>query len=240
MLPTVATPTFEVVLPSTNKKVRLRPFLVKEEKLLLIAAYSKDTNEIINTTKDVVSACFIDKDVNINDLTFFDMDYLFVALRAKSVGETIEVQLTCNHKVEGNKCSQIFPVNMDITKIHVVKDDKIQNRIMISDDVGVQMKYPKYSTIKKIMSDDNEIEKKTNLICASIDFIYDKEKIYSSKDYTKEDLLKFIENLTKQQEKKLNAWVDSFPYLELRVEKECPKCKFNHKLSYKDFTSFFF
>lgn len=240
MLPTIAIPTFEVKLPSTEKKIKLRPFLVKEEKLLLMAAQSKEQSEIINTTKDVIAACILDS-TNINDLTFFDIDYLFVVLRARSIGESVEVEMTCNHVNDnGDRCGQIFPIEVDITKIHIVKDKKLANKIMLTDDVGVQMKYPKYNTVKAIMTDPNVYERRINLICASIDFIYDKEKVYSTKDYLKEDLLKFLDNLTKEQEEKLGVWIDNFPYMELRISKACPRCKFNHELTYKDFTSFFF
>lgn len=239
-LPKLSVPTYNVTLPSNGKTIRVRPFLVKEEKMLLMAAQSKDPSDIINTTKQVITNCLVDDDVNVDSIPFFDIDYLFIALRAKSISESIEVQFTCNHKVDDNKCGAVFAVDLDIANVAIVKDETILSRVPITDKVAIQFKYPKYSAVKKILSGENAFEHKTKLIQASIDYIIDGENIYQANEYSKEDFDEFFENLTKSQLEKLEEWVDNFPSFEVKAEKTCPRCGFDHKLRYKDFNSFFF
>lgn len=238
-LPKISTPIYTVTLPSNGKSVRIRPFLVKEEKLLLIAAQTKDTNEIIETTKQVINNCLIDDDVSVDNLPFFDIDYLIVALRAKSIGETVPVNFTCNNIFEGEKCGNIFPVDIDISKSTIVKDESIESEIWLSSDFGVKMKYPKYSAIKTIMDKETELDRMIRIICASIDYIFDKDQIYSAKDKSKEELQEFVESLTRPQMEKLETFVRNFPEFECRVEHTCGKCGFNHNIRYNNFDSFF-
>jgi hypothetical protein len=238
-LPKITTPIYTVTLPSNGKNVRIRPFLVKEEKLLLIAAQTKDVNEIISTTKQVINNCLIDADVSVDSLPFFDVDYLIVALRAKSIGETIPVKFTCNNVVNNNKCGHVFPVDIDISKSTVVKDESVAPEIWLSGDFGVKMKYPKYSVIKSIMANETDLDKMIRIICASIDYIFDKEQIYSAKDKSKEEIQEFVENLTKTQLSKLENFVSNFPEFECRVEHTCEKCGFHHHIKYNNFDSFF-
>lgn len=237
--PKVATPTYSLTLPSSGKTIRVRPFLVKEEKLLLIAAQTKDTNEIIETTKQVISNCLIDNDVSVESLPFFDVDYLIIALRAKSIGEAIPIKFTCNNIVENQRCGHVFSIDVDISKTTVVKDDTISPEIWLAENFGVKMKYPKYSAIKTIMSNETELDRIIRIIGASIDYIFDKEQIYSTKDKTREEMQEFVEGLTKVQLSKLENFVRNFPEIECRVEHTCEKCDFDHKIRYNNFESFF-
>lgn len=239
-LPKLSVPTYNITLPSTGKTIRVRPFLVKEEKMLLMAAQSKDPSDIINTTKQIITNCLIDDDVNVDSIPFFDIDYLFIALRAKSISESIEIKFTCNHKVNDDKCGAVFEVDLDIANVVIVKDETIPSRVYITDKIAVQFKYPKYSAVKKIMSGENAFEHKTKLIQASIDYIIDGENIYQANEYSKEDFDEFFDNLTKSQLEKLELWVDNFPTFEVKADKTCPRCGFDHKLRYREFNSFFF
>lgn len=240
-LPTLTLPTFNVKLPSSGKSYKFRPFLVKEEKLLLMAAKSKETEEIIATTKQIIASCSLNPDLNINDLPFFDIDYLFIILRSKSVGETIDITLTCNHiKPEGEKCSTLFPAVIDTSKIEVIKNPKVENKIMLTDTTGVQLKYPKYSSMKMYMTEPDPFTRKMKVIYGSVDYIFDSEKTYSAKDFSKEEFEAFFDQMTSQQIKKLDKWIDNLPYFQISLDVTCPKCGFDHKLKYKDFTSFFF
>jgi hypothetical protein len=239
-LPTLTLPTFKVKLPSDGKTYKFRPFLVKEEKLLLIAAQSKEASEIISTTKQIISSCCLSPELNINDLPFFDMDYLFVILRSKSIGETIDINLTCNHlKEDGTKCGTVFPAVIDTSKIEVVKN-KVENKILLTDTVGVQLKYPKYSAMKTYMSEMDPYTRKMKIIYGSVDYLFDSEKVYSSKDFTTEDFDAFFDQLTTQQVSKLDEWIENLPYFQISLDVHCPKCNYEHKLKYKDFSSFFF
>jgi hypothetical protein len=238
-LPKIDVPIYELQLPSSKKSVRVRPFLVKEEKLLLIAVESKDQNTIIQTTKQIINNCLIDGDVNIDKLPFFDVDYLFIALRAKSIGETVTVNFICNMFTDGNKCGAKFPVDIDIGKCEVKQKEDVSSTIKITDKVTIKMKYPGYEVMKRFMENEDAMSKKIKIMAASIDQIIDGSKILSSKDYSREELEKYIETFTEEQYKKLDQFVDNFPSFVILAEGKCPKCKFHHKLEYTDFTSFF-
>lgn len=243
-LPKIITPIYDVLLPSQNRKIKIRPFLVKEEKILLMAAQSKDPNDISNAMIEVIKNCIQDKSINVDSLPFFDIDYLIIALRAKSVGETVKVSFTCNTETsEGNRCGHNFPVELDISKVKIKKDETISDQIMISEGVGVKLKYPKYNRIKntreKIETLGETIEEKLDLIKASIDYIFDNETMHSSRDISKEEMDEFLQSMTRAQFEKLEEWVDNFPYFEIDIEHTCEKCGTKHKTSYNDIESFF-
>ena len=239
-LPVVDVPIYEVKLPSNGKEIRIRPFLVKEEKLLLMAAESNDVDEIIKMTKQVINNCLVDKDVDVDKLPFFDVDYLFIALRAKSISETLDMRFTCNAvDSEGDVCRHIFDAEVDISKAEIFKND-IPNTISLDKGTSVKMKYPSYSIMKTLNENDNAFENKIKVIASCIDQIVQNDKVYTSKDYTPKDLQAFVEGLTEENYKKLELFVDNFPYFAVNVEKNCPKCGYLHNIRYTDFTSFFY
>lgn len=239
MLPRIEQPTYEIKIPSTGKPITIRPFLVKEEKLLLMALQSNDDRDIINTTKQVIRNCIIDDDIDVDKLPFFDIDYLFIALRAKSVGESIEIKFTCNNRVDGERCGHVFPARIDVSNCKVIKDESISNEITLSGGMKIKMKYPSYAVMKTIMDDETVMNKKIRIVVGSIDYIQDKDKVYSAKDVSKEELTTFVESLTQEQFKKLETFVDSFPSFVVTTEAKCDKCGFDHRLEYRDFSSFF-
>lgn len=239
MLPKIDLPTYDVVIPSTKEVIKVRPFTVKEEKLLLMAIESKEINEVIKTVKQVVNNCLIKGEVDIDKLPFFDIDFLFVFLRGKSIGETVEVQLTCHNIVEeGKKCNNVFETDLDIGKCEVVYPEGISNDIKLSDKQGVVLKYPTYAQMKRIEESDS-VDQKTNIIVNTIDYIYDAKGQYSWKDYSKEELKEFVEGLTEENYNKLQDFVDNFPTINANLEGTCNKCGFHHKVRYSDFYDFF-
>jgi len=237
-LPKIDLPTYEIKLPSNNKVVKIRPFLVREEKLLLMALQSDDDIEIINTTKQVINNCLIDSDVNIDSLPFFDVDYLFIALRAKSIGEAIEVKFTCNNTVNDRSCGNNFPAKIDISNCEIVKDEHLTPLIDLGK-IKVKMKYPSYTTMKLILDNDDVMNKKISVIAGSIDQVIDGDSVHTTKDLTQEAIIEFIESLTKEQFSKLEYFIDNFPSFVIRTKATCNKCGFEHHLSYSDFASFF-
>lgn len=240
-LPKIDIPTYEVILPSTGKEITIRPFLVKEEKLLLMAAESGDTEEIVRTTKQIVNNCILSEGVNVDKLPFFDIDYLFIALRAKSIGESVEMQFTCNAvNDEGKKCGHVFDADVDISNVAIVKNKEIKNKIDIGNGSFVKMKYPTYAVMKDIKDEQSLLENKLYVITNCIDQIVQGDNVYSSKDYTKEELKEFVEGLTESSYKKMELFVDNFPYFYVSIKKKCPKCKFEHNLRYTDFQNFFY
>jgi T4 bacteriophage base plate protein len=238
-LPKIQLPTYDLHLPSDGREIKVRPFLVKEEKLLLMALESKDNLEIINTTKQIINNCIISKGIRIDSLPFFDIDYLFIALRAKSVGEDVDIKFTCNSRTENGYCVAQFNAKIDIANCKVVKDEKIEQNIPIAPNVSVRMKYPSYAAVKMIYEDGNTMDKKIDLIMASIEYIQEREKVTTLKDMTKEELREFVEGLTSQQFKKLEHFVDNFPTFVITSEAKCDSCGTVHNLEYKDFTRFF-
>lgn len=238
-LPKIDLPIYELTIPSTGKEIRVRPFIVKEEKLLMMAAESKDSNEIISATKQIINNCLIDGDVNVDTLPFFDIDYLFIALRAKSIGEKIDMRFTCNsYGDDGQPCRHVFEEDIDISKCRIIKNDEISTEINLGDTI-VKMKYPSYSIMKAINDNDTILDKKIKIIVNSIDMMVKGQNVYTSKDFTKEELTEFVEGLTEQYYKKLEVFVDNFPYFVVDVNHTCERCGFHHVIEYKDFESFF-
>lgn len=238
-LPTIDVPTYELTIPSTKKVLKVRPFSVKEEKLLLIAVEGGTPDDIISTVKQIINNCILEGEFDINKAPFFDVDYIFIFLRAKSIGSTVDVNLTCNNILDtGEKCGHTFPTAMDIEKAEMIENN-ISNDIRLDKDKGVRMKYPNYSVIKHI-EEGNSIDKKVGLVINSIDHIYDKKGIYPARDHSKEELKDFVEKLTEENFKKLENYVDNFPSFAVRLEADCPKCSFHHNVRYTDFYDFFF
>lgn len=205
-----------------------------------MAVESNDDREIINCTKQIINNCILDEDMDVEKLPFFDIDYLLIALRAKSVGESIDIKFTCNNVTnDGYRCGNQFPAKIDVSNCVVVKDDTIPFDFYLSPKVRIKMKYPNYTTMKTILENDNVINKKIAIMAGCVEMIQDGEKIYTNKDFTKEDLFQFIENLTQEQYRKLENFIDNFPSFVITTTATCEACGFEHNLEYKDFTSFF-
>lgn len=238
-LPKIDVPTYDLTLPSTGETLKVRPFNVKEEKLLLIALESKDQNEIQNTVKQVVNNCIVAGKFDVNKAAFFEIDFIFIFLRAKSIGEKVAVKLTCNNVLEtGDVCGNIFPAELDISNCELVDDNHVDNDIQLGDGKGVRMKYPGYSAMKRI-DGGLDIDRAINIIVNSIDYIYDKDGVYSSKDHTKEELQEFIEGLTESNFRRLEEFTNNFPSFAVRINATCNKCGFEHSVRYTDFADFF-
>lgn len=238
-LPKIDVPTYDVTVPSTGKEIKIRPFLVKEEKLLLMAVESKDNENIIRTTKQIINNCIVSGDIDLEKIPFFDVDYLFIALRAKSVGESIEVNYRCNNTVGGKNCGGMFTVDIDISKCRISKKDSIKDIIQLNDKLSVKMKYPSYSIMKMITGNETVLEKKVRIIGSCVERIVNGDKIYTNKDFTKEELHGFIGDLTNEQYKKLEEFIDNFPEFYIEANGVCTKCGHNHDVRYTDFTRFF-
>lgn len=239
MIPKSELPTYEVKLPSNGKEVTIRPFTVKEEKMLLMAIESNDDKEIIRSTKQIIANCVLTDGIDIEKMPFFDVDYLFISLRAKSIGDTIEVRFKCNNEFEGKPCDNIFSARVDVANV-VIKDPKIDPKIRISNPVTVKMKYPSYSVMKNINDNDLILNKKIAMIIGSIAYIQDKERVLTpGKDINPTEMQEFVEGLTQEQFKKMEEFIDNFPSFVIETSAKCNKCGFDHRLEYSDYASFF-
>ena len=238
-LPKIELPIYDLRIPSTQKEIQVRPFKVKEEKLLLMAAESDDTNEVVNVTKQVLNNCILTEDVDIDKLPFFDVDFLFIALRGLSIGDKIELQFTCNAVIDDKKCGHVYEDELDLSKCRIVKDESINSDINLGNGLSMKMKYPTYSLMKQMEAGEAVIDRKIKVIANCIDMIIKGDEVHTTKDLTKTELVDFIEELSESQFKKLEMFVDNFPYFVVDIENTCPKCKTMHRKEYRDFSAFF-
>lgn len=241
-LESVAVPTYEVPLPSSGEKVRIRPFLVKDEKLLLLALEDDDPSAIIQTTIDTVNSCVIDWPPNksIRKIPYFDVDYLFIALRAKSVSATVDVSFDCKNVVEDQECGESFPIQIDIANVEVENKENASRLIKLNDKFSVKMTCPPYHVMRAISDRQNETyQERVRLIAACIERIYQGEKNLGPGDFTPMEAVKWVEELTQEHFKKLEEFIDNFPTFVILGTGTCPKCGFVHNVRYDDFERFF-
>ena len=235
-LPVMSSATYELKVPSLKKKVKFRAFLVKEEKALLIAQQSEDPNVMLNTIKDIISACTFGK-LDTEDLAMFDIEYIFCQLRAKSVGEISELVFNC---LECNDPKAKMKVTINLTELEVQFNPDHKKTIDLFDDVGVVMKYPSLDMLNKMRDINQEsIEAVFEVIISCIDNIYAGDQIYTAKEQTKEELISFLDNLTQSQFKKIQQFFETMPKLEKKIEFDCPVCNYHHNHSIQGIENFF-
>lgn len=215
-LPKIAVPEYSLKLPSNDKEIKYRPFLVKEEKILLIAMESEDDQEIANATLNVIKNC-VYGDIDVDKLPIFDIEYIFLWLRAKSKGEKIELNYNCP------TCKNQIPVSFNIEDVKVQKQEGHEQKIQLNDDIGVMMKYPDMTMQTEIQksAELNEIEQLFCTVRVCIDYLYDSEKMYSNKDHTQEEMSEFIESLTDDQFQKIAMFFETSPKLRHKVTLLC-------------------
>lgn len=235
-LPIASTPRYKLTVPSLKKTVTYRPFLVKEEKALMIAQHSDDSDTMISTLKSVIQSCIIDP-IKVDDLALFDIEYIFTQLRAKSVGENVDLILKCDTCTDEKASVQY---SIDLTKIEVNVPEGHSKTIPLFGDVGVIMKYPSLDILKKIESlDGNDIDAVFDIICSCIDIVYNSDEMFPTKDQKIEEVRDFVNNLTQEQFQKLQMFFETMPKLEERVKYTCPVCKKDHDKVIKGLDSFF-
>ena len=238
-LPTVATPTYELKLPSSNKKIKYRPFLVKEEKVLIIALESKSQTEITNAVKDVLKQCILNKDVNIDALPTFDIEYIFLNIRAKSIGEAIKVRVKCPDDGETE-----VPVTVYVDEIKVVKSKEHKTDIVLDDNMTLRMKYPSINQFIETNFDTDEdpkesVNKTFKIISECIDQIYTQEDAWDAKDYTPEERVEFVEQLNSKQYKEVEKFFSTMPKLSHKIEITNPKTKKKSSVVLEGLADFF-
>jgi hypothetical protein len=238
-LPVLSTPTYNLVIPSSQKSVKYRPFLVKEEKAILIAQQSEDLTVMVDTLKDVISSCIIDK-VDPDSLATFDLEYIFTQIRAKSVGEIIELLFPCdNDHGEQNDKAKV-KISIDLTKLKVDIPEGHTNKIDLFGDVGVIMKYPTIEIMSKLEKTDvDDLDNIFDIIAECIDIIYEGDKLHYAKEQKKEELVQFLDNLNSSQFVKIQQFFASMPRITKDVEYDCPICGLHHKKTLEGMQSFF-
>ena len=234
-LPISATPTYNLTVPSTGKQVKYRPFLVKEEKALLIAQQSEDPVVMIDTIKDIITSCV--KDLDVETLATFDIEYIFTQIRAKSVGETVDLIFYCDVCTDDKAKVQI---SFDLTELKVEKGEGHTSKIELFDDVGVVMKYPSIETMTELQDiDTTNVEQIFGVIISCIDYIYNNEEVFYAKEYNKKELEEFLENLTSEQFNKVQKFFETMPKIRQKVDYKCPVCGKDHHKVLEGIQSFF-
>lgn len=234
-LPIQATPIYTLIIPSSKKQLKYRPFLVKEEKSLLIAYQSEDEIIMVDTIKKIIKDCAL-SEINVDQLATFDIEYIFTQLRAKSIGEFVELIFKC-HCVEPNV---EIKVDFDISKIEVLFPEDHTNNIVLFDNIGIKMKYPTLDVIKEIQNiHQNDAEQMFNIIIQCIDYIFDDKQIFAAKDQNIDELKTFIENLTTVQFKNIQKFFETMPRIKKEVEYQCPRCEKHHQYTLEGLSNFF-
>ena len=236
-LPKIATPTYELELPSTEQPVNYRPFLVKEEKLLVLALESEDTKQITTAIKAVLKSCVLTKGIKVEHLPTFDIEFLFLHIRGKSVGEEIEVNITC----PDDEKTQV-PVTVNLEDIKVQKNDKHNNQIKLDDNLMMELKYPSLDQFIKNNFDfdeKNQMEQSFDLIGTCIDKIYNEEEVWATADCTKKEIKEFLESMNSSQFKEIENFFETMPKLSHTIKVTNPKTKVESEVVLEGLASFF-
>jgi hypothetical protein len=238
-LPKLEVPTYELELPLSKKYIKFRPYLVKEQKSLMMAMESSDAKTIQHNVREILNVCTLNKDVDIDELPIIDIEYYFLQLRAKSVGEVADSKYRCNNEVEDKVCGNIMEAKIDLTQIMPVQEEYVDPEIQLNDQIMIRMKYPPFKLISDSIEMDDITEVTFHMIANSIEYIYDGDQFHYARDQTTEDLVDFIEQLSQEQFEKLEKFFNSVPKLKKDLDITCSKCGFEHHLHVEGLESFF-
>ena len=236
-LPKIATPTYELELPSTKQTINYRPFLVKEEKLLVLALESEDNKQITTAIKTVIKNCISTKGIKVETLPTFDIEYLFLNIRGKSVGEELEVNIIC----PDDEVTEV-PITIDFDEIQVKKSEDHSNRIQIDSKIMMEMKYPSLDQFIKNNFDfkeGNQMDQSFDLIASCIDKIYTEDEVWASADCTKKEMKDFLEQMNSNQFKEIEKFFETMPKLSHTVKVTNPKTKVKSDVVLEGLASFF-
>jgi len=237
-LPKINTPTYELVLPSNGKKIKYRPFLVREEKILIMAMESEDMKQITDAIVQILSDCILSKDVKVESLATFDIEYLFLNVRAKSVGETVEVNITCPDDGETR-----VEMSIDIDSIKVQKNKSHKNIIKLDDDLSMKLKYPSLEQFVEnnfeTAETNSEVGQSLSMITSCVEMIYNAEESWEASDYSKKELDEFIEQLNTKQFKEIEKFFTTMPKLSHTISVKNPNTGVESEVVLEGLASFF-
>ena len=236
-LPKIATPVYELELPSTGQTIEYRPFLVKEEKVLVIALESEDTKQITSAIKNVIKNCIKTKGIKVEDLPTFDIEYLFLNIRGKSVGEEIEVNVTC----PDDGVTQV-PITINLDDIQVQKNEDHSNRIKVDDSIMMEMKYPSLDQFIKNnfdFDDKNAMDQSFELIATCIDKVFTEDEVWAVEDCSKKEIVDFLEQMNSSQFKEIEKFFETMPKLSHSIKVKNPKTKKENEVVIEGLAGFF-
>ena len=238
-LPKLDVPTYEIELPVSKKKIKYRPFLVKEQRNLLMALESNDSNSTQQAIRDILLNCTITDGIDIDRLPIVDIEYYFINLRARSVGEVVESKYRCNNTVEGKECGNIMEKNIDLTQIKVATEEEVNSEIQLTPKITIKLKYPEFGVVKDSLKYEDVNEITFNMIASSIEYIYDGEQFYYGHEAQPGEMLQFVESMNQEQFNKIEKFFENLPKLKETVHMTCSKCGFHHTIEVEGLESFF-
>ena len=243
MLPKIETPIYEVKLISTGKTVQFRPFLVKEQKLFLMNSdENADVESIVKVIRQVLRNCVL-SDIDIDSLPLFDLEYLFMHLRARSVSEVTNLKYRCNNIIkkengEEKDCGQVNEISFNVLDIKPTLTEGHTNKFQLNDKIGIVMKYPTFEEMQSTLG-KNEGDVVMELIYSSIDQVYDEDTVYHMKDSTKEEIVEFIDNLQQKDLENIRVFFETMPKIEKKIDYKCKKCGYEENITLEGVQSFF-
>ena len=241
MLPKIDTPMYELTLPSNNQTIQYRPFLIKEEKILLMAQEGEDQDEQIRAVKQIITNCILTP-VNVDKLATFDIEWLFVNIRSKSVGKILQLNYKhdCTHEPPEGQESKKVDIRLDINLDNVIIENNADhtNNILLTDKIGLIMKYPDFKLLSTISKMDN-FEQVLDVVVDCIEQIYDGEDSHDVKEYSKEKVIEFLEELTNEQFEKINNFFATMPTTMTNAEVKCKNCGWSTSFQLRGITDFF-
>ena len=233
MLPKLVTPKYDMIVPSTGETVTYRPYVVKEEKILLIAFESQDETQIEKSVLDIIKTC-IESKIDLNKLTTFDIEFMFVTLRSKSVGEGIKLNMPCE------ECEHTNEVKINLDELNVANlDEEIDKHVKLTDDISVDLKWMAMNDRLSGEELKTETDAVINLVAKSIETIYSGEEIHSTKDVTKKEVVEFVESLNTDQFQSITEVIGKSPYLNYTMKFDCDKCGHSHERELNGLADFF-
>lgn len=239
-LPKLDVPTYEIELPISKKKIKYRPFLVKEQKNLLMALESNEATTIQQNVSDILNNCTLTEDINIDKLPIIDVEYYFINLRAKSVGEVIETKYKCNNEVDEKVCGNLMDSQINLLNIQPhYENEVVDPEIQLTDKIFIKMKYPEFSVVKSSVEMEDITEVTFNMIAESIEYVYDGDQFYYATEAEPGEMLDFVESLNQQQFQKVEHFFNNLPKLKETIEMDCSRCGFHHKIDVEGLENFF-
>ena len=238
-LPQLDLPTYELLLPVSQKKIKFRPFRVKEQRNLLMAMESSEAQNIQQSVQDILNNCTLTEGIDISALPIIDVEYYFINLRAKSVGEIVESKYKCNNEVDGKVCGNIMEKDINLTDIKVTQEKEVDPEIQLDDKITIKLKYPEFSIVQDSLKYDTINEVTFNMVASSIEYIYDGDQFYYATESQPGELLTFVEGMNQEQFGRVEEFFNNLPKLKETLEMDCIKCGYHHTIEAEGLESFF-
>lgn len=238
-LPKLDVPSYEVELPISKQKIKFRPFLVKEQRNLLMAIEANESNAIQSAIKDILNNCTLTEGIDVDSLPIIDVEYYFINLRAKSVGEVVETRYRCNNVVNDKECGNIMEKEVNLLDIKVEQPVENNPEIQLTDKIVIKLKYPEFGIVQESLDYDSITDITFNMVADSIEYIYDGEQFHYGHEAQEDEMLDFVESMNQEQFAKVENFFNNLPKLKEKIEMTCGKCGFHHTIEVEGLENFF-